>query len=103
MGDAPPPDYPPPEQDSVGASAGFAEGPPVASLCGFTIPSFIPKIEIKIPKLSFPPPLPTFLFSFSLGLSCDTSNPLDVSASTPFGGGRQSNAAPDPNNDPNFL
>lgn len=98
MGTAPPKDDPSPaEQDAASVDAGFALGPPVASLCGFAIPSLRFKFGLKFPGLpgiSFPPPLP---FPFlSLGIHCDSDNPLDVTAGVKYGGGRVSNAPPDP-------
>lgn len=90
MGTAPPPDAPSPDdQDAASVDAGFAAGPPVASLCGFALPSFIPKLSIgiPIPSINFPPPLPKF--SLSLGLNCDVNNPLDVAGGIGWGGGRK--------------
>lgn len=95
MGSPPPPDAPPlAEQKAAAVSAGFEEGPPVASLCGFAIPSFLFKLSFNLPAISFPPPLPSFFIA--LGLNCSLNNPLDVSAGVPYGGGRQASFDPDP-------
>lgn len=97
MGIAPPPDMPPPAaQDEAAVDAGFEAGPPVAELCGFKIPSFLPALTFKIPSINFPPALPDLPFSLAIGIRCDVENPLDLTASTPWGGGRVGNADPDP-------
>jgi hypothetical protein len=101
MGTAPPQDDPPPDvQDAQAADAGFALGPPVASLCGFAIPSLRFSFGFKIPGLpgiAFPPAIP---FPFlAIGLHCDSDNPLDVTAGVGYGGGRVSNAPPDPDSE----
>lgn len=92
---APPEDAPPPEeQDAVSAEAGFEEGPPLASFCGFVIPSFIFSFSINIPfSFDFPPK-----FFFALGINCDADNPFDISAGVKWGGGKKPNpsAYPDP-------
>jgi hypothetical protein len=99
MGTAPPPDDPSPAaQDAASASAGFSEGPPVASLCGFSIPGLRFKFGVKLPGLfAFPPKLPFPHIGF--GLSCSTDNPLNITAGVSYGGGRTSNGLPDPDND----
>jgi hypothetical protein len=87
-GSAPPDDAPSlADQTKVELDAGFQAGPPAASLCKFKLPLFLFKLAIKLPPLNFPPPFPTF--SFSLGLSCDLSNPINVTAGVKFGGGRK--------------
>lgn len=97
MGSPPPPDAPSPaQQDVVTADAGFAAGPPVASLCGFAIPSFMFKFGLNLKLPGFPPPLPKF--SLALGLNCDVNNPINLSGGVAFGGGRKAmfdTAAPD--------
>lgn len=85
MGQAPPPDAPPPAQQAgVDASAGFAPSPSGATLCGFGIPGFNFNLGFRLP--AFPPfPFPP-TFNFMIALQCDLSDPLDASFS--FGGGR---------------
>lgn len=92
MGVAPPPDNPPPGP----VNAGFAPGPPVGSLCGFTIPTIRFKLGFNLPSgaFAFPPKLP--IPKLPLGINCAQNNPADVSSGQPFGGGRTSNADPDP-------
>lgn len=100
MGTSPPADAPSPEdQDAASVDAGFAPGPPVATLCGFAFPSFKPFLKIGIPigGISFPPKIPTF--SPSLGLNCDVNNPLDVTAGVKWGGGRVASFDRDPDVD----
>lgn len=65
-----------------------------AQICGFSIR--LPKFSISflLPAINFPPKLP--IPRFSLQLTCDPSNPIDVSAGLGYGGGRTSNADPDP-------
>jgi hypothetical protein len=80
---------------SVGTSLSV---PPVTLPCGFTLA--LPKLTLgfslknllKLLGLK----IPSFFFAFSL--SCDLSNPVNISAglSLPFGGGRKPNAPPDP-------
>jgi hypothetical protein len=92
------PDAPPlAAQQASAVSAGFEPGPPLASICGFTIPSFLFKISFNLPGLAFPPPLPTF--RLSLGLNCDLNNPFDVSAGLAYGGGRVATQDPNPDDD----
>jgi hypothetical protein len=99
MGTPPPADAPPvEEQEQDLVDAGFAPGPPAASLCGFVFPTFTFHLKFNIP---FPPPFPfPPKFFFSFGLNCDLNNPLalDAGASVP-GGGRVSTADPDPTQD----
>ena len=95
MGSPPPPDAPPVAQQATSqANAGFAAGPPIGQICGFTVPGFTFKLLPSLPPISFPPPIPTF--SLSIGLNCSLSNPLNISAGLAYGGGRVSNADPDP-------
>jgi hypothetical protein len=88
-------DGPTPAQASqASADASFVPGPPVAQLCGFKLPSFVPKFSFSLPGgLSFPPKLPTF--PVQIGLNCNASNPLNVSAGLSWGGGRVSSGDPD--------
>lgn len=79
------------------ASASVSFPPsPKASICGFSLglPRF--SISFFLPAIAFPPKIPLPFISFKL--SCDPKNPIDVTAglSLPFGGGRVSNAEPDP-------
>ena len=82
---------------SASASASLDFPPsPKASVCGFSLglPRF--KFGFKLVIPGFPPTLP---FPFiSLKLSCDLSNPVDITAGlkSPFGGGRTPNGEPDP-------
>lgn len=96
---APPPDAPPPEVDAAGGlvsvDGGLAEDPSAASLCGFRFPPFpYFKFGFNLPPIAFPPKLP--FLKIALGINCDLNNPLSVSASVAWGGGRTSNADPDP-------
>ena len=77
-----------------GDDKSFKEDQDVSSLCGFKVPSFSFSIGISIPPIAFPPPLPKFLPS--LGISCPTSNPVDVVGDKPNGGGRVASFDPDP-------
>jgi hypothetical protein len=88
-------------QDANIADAGFAPGPPVASLCGFAIPG-IPKFSygFNLPSFGLPspfPPIPTL----ALSINCSLDNPLDVAKGIPSGGGRKPNLPPD--QDKEFL
>jgi hypothetical protein len=72
-----------------------------ASPCEFTfkLPSFT--FGVNIPAIPFPPfaiPIP----HLRLALSCDLSNPIDISASVSSGGGRVSNGDPSPDADDSF-
>ena len=93
MGFPPPPDEPPPGiSDVADIDAGFALGPPAATICGFTIPTlkFSLKFFLKLP-LPFKLPFPPFLH---LQFSCD---PLGFSAEvTVPGGGRVGTMPADP-------
>lgn len=92
MGNAPPPNAPPPsEQAAISAEASFEPSPSGASLCGFALPTFNFSLafNFKFPPFDFPPK-----FNFAIGLNCDLSNPID--ASFEFGGGRVSTMDPDP-------
>jgi hypothetical protein len=65
----------------------------------FKLPNFT--FGLKIPPFPpFPPPIP--FPRFRLAISCDLSNPVDVSASIEPGGGRTSNADPSPDDDESF-
>jgi hypothetical protein len=100
MGFAPPTSGPtpsPPGTVSANAGpAGFSVGsgpaPSAASLCGFQFPpTLFFKFGFTLPPL---PQLP--IPHLSLGLNCNLSNPLSVNAGLTYGGGRTSNAPPDP-------
>lgn len=76
------------------ADAGFSDGPPAASLCGFKVPKlfFAFSLNVPFPRLpAFPPKI-----VLSLGINCDLQNPLSFSASLPWGGGRVGTRDPDP-------
>ena len=96
MGTAPPPDGPAPAAQQQQAQAAiFQLGPPVASLCGFKLPTLSINLSlppVSLPSLPFPPKLPTF--KLSIGINCASSNPLDISGGIAWGGGRVSNADP---------
>ncbi len=86
MGAAPPVDFPPPDdQDKVSADASMSVGKPVVDLCSFKLP-FAFSVSLHIPDIL--PKIPTFWFKLGFGLNCSLDNPLDVTASSPFGGGR---------------
>lgn len=87
---APPPDAPPPDEQSVvSADASFEPSEGGVSLCGFKLPGFNFSFGLNIALPAFPP-----TFSFAFGLKCDLSNPID--ASVEFGGGRVGTTDPDP-------
>jgi hypothetical protein len=91
---APIPDQPPPaQQQSTTDQSAFQAGPPAAQLCGFTVPTFRFSPSFKLPPISFPPKLPSFLPS--LGISCASTNPLAV-PDLPYGGGRVATYDADP-------
>ncbi len=78
----------------------IGEGAVAASICGFSlkIPRIpIPPVSIALPDITaLLPKLPIPKLSFAL--TCDLNNPIDITASIPFGGGRI--ACVDPTNDP---
>ena len=67
-----------------------------AQVCGVSLTIPIPQINLSIPAIPFPPPLPFPIPQFSFSISCNFDNPVDVSAGLEWGGGRTSNALPDP-------
>jgi hypothetical protein len=95
MGTAPPPDGPSVvAQGLASANAGFSTSAiPAASLCGFTLPFLSFSLSFHLPALAFPPPFP--IFGISFGLNCSLDNPINVSASLPYGGGRIGTSDPD--------
>jgi hypothetical protein len=99
MGSPPPQDYPP--SVSADASLDFPPGP-TATICGYSLAlprfKFGLSLFIKLP-FAFPPAIPFPFLAFKL--SCDPSNPVDITAGLkqPFGGGRTYNAPPDPDLD----
>lgn len=79
--------------------AGFTKPEVEASLCNFKLklPKFslsfvLPDITILLPKI----PIPFFHFA----ISCDLSQPIDISAGLSSGGGRQANFVADPDDTP---
>jgi hypothetical protein len=66
------------------------------SLCGFQLPltPSLPGFSLKGLGITLPPKLP--IPKLPKGINCATGNPTSVSSSVPWGGGRQSNAPPDP-------
>jgi hypothetical protein len=86
---------------SLAADASFTKPELNASPCEF---------KFKLPKFSFGLQLPGFKFPpfdlpiphFKLTLSCDLSNPIDLTASIEPGGGRKSNNDPSPDDDDSF-
>lgn len=98
MGAAPPPDGPPLVEAGASASGGF-DASVDASTCSFSLglPKFAFVFGFNPPPFAFPPKLPGLNLAFSL--SCDLSKPVDVTAKLEYGGGRTSNAPPDPDLD----
>lgn len=88
MGNAPPVDFPPPEeQDLVTADASFEPGPDAFSICGFKFPpKFNFSFGFNLPPIPIPFKLPTF--DISLGLNCSLDNPFSFSGNISYGGGR---------------
>jgi hypothetical protein len=78
------------------AQASFSSpGKTISGPCGLSIaiPPWI--IGISIPfSIPFPPTLPKLNLFFKL--SCDPTKPVTVTDGVPWGGGRVSNAPPDP-------
>lgn len=72
-----------------GASLDFGDpgSATLASVCGFdfTIPTIPFPPTLSLP-FSFPPPFPIPKFNFAL--TCDPSNPIDITAGLENGGGR---------------
>ncbi len=68
-----------------------------ASPCNFTfkLPSFTFGFNFSFKFPPFDIPIPRF----RLAISCDLSNPVDVSAGLDFGGGRLSCSDPSPDDD----
>ena len=76
MGVPPPPDAPDvPTQDAVSLSASFETSPSGFEICGFKIPGFSFSLNFSIPFPSFD--FPPMLF-FSIALTCDLANPIQV-------------------------
>jgi hypothetical protein len=89
------------EETELGVEAGFTKPELNASPCEFQfkLPSF--SFGLIIPPFKFPPfdiPIPRF----KLALSCDLSNPIDVSVGLDFGGGRVATFDPNPDDDDSF-
>lgn len=81
---------------SAKASVAFPPGPSADNLCKFPFP---PKISISLSLPFKLPPIPPKLPIpyINIGLNCSLHNPFNASAGIPKGGGRTSNAAPNPN------
>lgn len=85
----------------AGVQASFTKPEVNASPCNFTfkLPSFL--FGFVLPTFKFPPfdiPIPRF----RLAISCDLSNPVDVSAGLDFGGGREAKFDPSPDDDDTY-
>lgn len=96
MGSAPPPDAPPPGP-AFGPSidGGLPDDPSSSSLCGFQFPPFVFfEFGFNLGGFAFPPKLP--FPKIGLAINCDINNPLSLTASVAWGGGRSGNADPDP-------
>lgn len=82
------------DQSAISANAGFDDsGPPAAELCGFKLPFAFFGFAFELPPITFPPAFPRF--GVALGLNCSLDNPINVSASLPYGGGRIGTSDPD--------
>lgn len=102
MGSPPPENFPPPAAASSGDS--FAAPAATAGTCGISLapPRFVFGVSLALP-FAFPPKPPSLNLSFKL--SCDPTNPVDVSGGLAWGAGRESNVPPDPDDtedDPTF-
>lgn len=87
---------------NVDANAGFGtKSTAIALPCGISIKLPIPDISIILPTLllsfSFPPKFP-----FSFSLNCDPTDPIDISAGLPYGGGRVACFDPNPDDSDDF-
>lgn len=85
----------------AGVTADFTAPQINANPCNFSfkLPTF--KFGFVLPTFKFPPfdiPIPRF----RLAISCDLSQPIDVSAGLDFGGGRTPNGDPSPDDDESF-
>lgn len=102
MGSPPPVNNPPPDTSTTSQDKFATPGPPVASLCGFTVPSlpnFSPGFSLPTDALGIPPQLPIPKLPF--GIDCGSHNPQDASKGVAYGGGRTPNADPSPDLDEN--
>lgn len=105
MGSPPPTDFPAPA--AAGPAPSFGEPAAVAGPCGvsLSVPDWLKLLGQSLPLPPFPPfpPLPKLNLRFKL--TCDPTNPVDVSGGLTWGAGRESNAPPDPDDtedDPTF-
>jgi hypothetical protein len=76
-------------------NTGFDVKTPSFSLCGFTFPpaldlAILLGINLKLPSI----PIPNFLLL--IGINCLNDNPIDVSSTTRWGGGRVASKVEDP-------
>jgi len=98
MGFAPAPPGPPPAAPGASITVGMSTPTlPAIAICGLLFkfpPAIFFSFGFTLPTIPFPPKIP--LPYISLSLNCNLSNPLNVSAGLSYGGGRQSNADPDP-------
>lgn len=79
---------------TIGASF---DTPAITGPCGFffgPMSLFAFSFTLKLPDITFPPPLPTFNFAWNL--SCDPKKPIDIQAGLSWGGGRTPKYAKDP-------
>lgn len=90
-----PPALPSINVGGVSFGAGLPDSPGALSLCGFTFPPPIFfQFGFQLPTINFPPPLPSIFLALSI--NCSLTNPLNLSGGLKYGGGRDSNAPPDP-------
>ena len=73
-------------------------GATTSTTCGLSLA--LPKwtLGVSLPPLpiAFPPKFPPFSLSGFFKLSCDPTQPVTVTDNVPWGGGRESNAPPNP-------
>jgi hypothetical protein len=83
-----------PTQTVGGAVGGTVSTPEFPDFCGFSLPTASFSFGFVLPTISFPPELPDL--RVSLGINCSLSNPVNISAGVPYGGGRVGSFDPDP-------
>lgn len=87
----------PAETLSAGASAGVS-----ATCCGFSLNlSFGFSIDFQLPSFDFTALLQLLIPYLGFSLNCDPTGPINLVVGVPYGGGRVSNAEPDPDDDEN--